>query len=307
MERLCHELEDEGILVPADAALRALLIAELDYARHPQMHEGTPPRYGALVSASEIVLDDALGPFAVIDVGDVPLEIVRRLADGRSSFVARDPDGPDRLVSFDRTREYESSAVHVAQTTGGFVLQRLTQGWVRLATPDGVATCDGIHWAAKPLPATLATRVHELVPRTDPHVLARLLDFCIHWLGAGRVGATLIWRLDGDPHELGHLGFGAVVTIPPLDVAHHEHRSPLLNALSQFDRAALVDPRGLIETVGVQMRSSDEARAKVPSFRGTRHTAALRFSADERDALVFVVSSSGTLMVCWQGERLELG
>lgn len=306
MERLAHELEDEGIALPDDDRLLALLLAELDYARHPHAHEGTPPRYGAFVAATELTLPDSLEPFAVIDTGEAPLEVVRRLADGRSSFVARGIDVPDRLVSFDRTREYESSAVHLAQTTGGLVLQRLAQGWVRMAAPNGVSTWDGMHWSTKPLPAALAVRIHQLIPQADLHVLGRLLEFCVHWLGAGRVGASLIWRLDADPQDLGHLGFGAAVTIPQLDLARHEHFSPLLNALSQFDRAALVAPDGSIRTICVQMRSSDEARAKVATYRGTRHTAALRFSADERDALVFVVSSNGPLTVCWQGERLDI-
>src|SRR3954463_4680923 len=113
MLRLRNELDDEGIWMPDDDDLRALLLVELDYARHPHAHEGIAPRYGALLTTG-ILRRDVAGPFSVVDVGDVSLDVVRRLADGRSSFVARTVQGSDRLVCFDRTREYESSAVHLA-------------------------------------------------------------------------------------------------------------------------------------------------------------------------------------------------
>ena len=112
-----------------------MLLVELDYARHPHAHEGVAPRYGALLS-SGVPTTNTVGPLALVDVGDVPLNVVRRLADGRSSFVVRTVGARDRLVCFDRTREYESSAVHLTLGTGALVLQRLGRGWVRLSTPE---------------------------------------------------------------------------------------------------------------------------------------------------------------------------
>ena len=243
VERLRLELDDEGIWLPPDPDLRELLLAELDYARHPHAHEGVAPRYGALLS-SGVPATTSVGPLELADVADVPLDVVRRLADGRSSFVARVVGGPTRLVCFERTREYESSAVHLAVGTGALVLQRLGRGWVRLTTPEGVATWDGIHWSTKPLSGHIAGRIAPILTGADPDVLGNLLEFATHWLGAGRVGATLVWRLDGDPSELGHLGFAASVAIPPLELTRRAHFAPLLNALAQYDRAALVDAAG---------------------------------------------------------------
>ena len=215
--RLRLELDDEGIWVPEDADLCELLLVELDYARHPHAHEGVAPRYGALLS-SGVPRTNTVGPLALVDVGDVSLNVVRRLADGRSSFVVRMPGAPDRLVCFDRTREYESSAVHLTLGTGALVLQRLGRGWVRLSTPLGVATWDGMHWATKQLSINIAERVAPTLAGADPTVLANLLEVCTHWLAAGRVGATLVWSLDGDPAELGHLGVAPAVAIPQLDL-----------------------------------------------------------------------------------------
>jgi hypothetical protein len=226
------------------------------------------------------------------------------LADGRSSFVARVVGGPDRLVCFDRTREYESSAVHLTTATGALVVQRLGQGWVRLSTPDGVAIWDGISWSRKPLSMQLVERIEPKAPDADLVVLTNLVELCTHWLAAGRVGASLVWRLDGDPHELAGIGLQAAVAIPPLDLRRRSHFAALLNALSQYDRAALVDPTGVVRTVGAHLRSSERSRREIPPFRGTRHTSALRFTADVAATIVFVVSSNGGLSVFCGGERL---
>ena len=238
IQRLRHELRDEQIWVPEDPDLADLLFAELDYARHPHAHEGTAPRYGALIATRQQPTS-IVEPVSFIDVGTVPLDVLRRLADGRSSFVVRAVGSGDRLMCFDRTREFESSAVHLAIATGAFVVQRLGQGWVRLTTLDGIATWDGIRWAKKPLSVRIAECIAPTLPGADPAVLANLVEFSTHWLGAGRVGAAIVWRLDGDARELGGLGFGSAVEIPPLDLTDRTHFAPLLNALSQYDRAAL--------------------------------------------------------------------
>jgi hypothetical protein len=304
--RLRHELDDDGIWLPADDELCQLLLTELDYARHPHAHEGVAPRYGALLATPDSLRKQPVEQLELVDISDIPLTVARRLADGRSSFVARVVGGPDRLVCFDRTREYESSAVHLTMATGALVVQRLGQGWVRLSTAEGVAVWDGIHWSTKPLSAHLVAHVAPHAPGADPDVLANLLEMCTHWLAAGRVGATLVWRLDGDPHELAGLGLQASVAIPPLDLRRRSHFAALLNALAQYDRAALVDPAGRVSTVGVHLRSTERSRREIPPYRGTRHTSALRFTASEPTAIVFVVSSNGSLSVFCRGERLPL-
>ena len=305
IERLRHELIDEGIWGHDEDPRTSLLISELDYARHPHRHEGTAARYGAIISASKPPAA-AIGPAELIDIDGASLDVVRLLADGRSSFVVRVVDKGDRLVCFERTREYESSAVHLAMKGDGLIIQRLSNGWIRLTTPYRVATWDGVGWNVKALSDRQIERVLDEIGPADQTLVANLLELCTHWLGAGRIGATIVWHPDGDARELGHLGFNAAVDVPPLDLRNRNHFAAMLNALSQFDRAAIVDADGRISQVGVQLWSSDASRRNIPSHRGTRHTSALRFSADAPDAVVFVVSSSGTLTVCRAGRRLNL-
>ncbi len=307
VHRLLSELADEGIDLPADEEWRALVLTELDAAVRPRAFEGVAPGYGALVLPREHTALDAALPHVLIAAEDVPLSVVRTLAEGRSAFLVRHVGGRDRLVCFDRPLDDESTVVQLAVTTSSVVIQRLRRGWVRLCTGEGVTVWDGVRWQGKPLARSLVDPVRAAVPQADPLVLSRLLEFCMHWLDAGRVGAALIWDVDGDPHELGHLGMGASVRIPTLDLTQREHFAPLLSVLSQSDRAVLVDEAGAVTTIGVQMRSSERSRREVDVFRGTRHTAALRFSRDEPRTLVFVVSSSGELTICRNGERLQLG
>lgn len=304
IERLRHELTDDEVWLPEDAELCDLLLTELDYARHPHAHEGVAPRYGAVLAHPDSLRRKPIEQLELVDITAIPLAVSRRLADGRSSFVARVVGGPDRLVCFERTREYESSAVHLATATGALVVQRLGRGWIRLTTPHGVALWDGIRWTTKPLSTALVEDLAPHVPDADPVVLANVLELCTHWLAAGRVGAALVWRLDGDPAELDGVGLQASVEIPPLELRRRSHFAALLNALSQYDRAALVHPGGRVDRVGVHMRSSERSRRELAPYRGTRHTSALRFSWDEPSTLVLVVSSSGTLSVFRRGELL---
>src|SRR5215207_10184297 len=73
VERLRLELHDEGIRLAADDAVLAMGLAELDYARHPHAHEGVAPRYGALLSSTEVLTAQRVGPIEHVDVGDVPI------------------------------------------------------------------------------------------------------------------------------------------------------------------------------------------------------------------------------------------
>jgi hypothetical protein len=306
VERLRHELSDERIWVDQDEALTSLLVTELDHARHPHSHEGVPARYGAIILASEpTVGTTAKAGGDMIGIDHADLDVVRLLADGRSSFLVRTVGGPDRLVCFERTREYESSAVHLATAHDALIVQRLARGWVRLCSPTRVAVWDGIQWSAKAVSSRLVETITAELDEHDPVLLANILELSTHWLGGGRIGATIVWHPNGDAHELGHLGFAMSVAIPPLDMSNRQHFAAMLNALSQFDRAALVDGKGCVTTVGVHLWTTPDVQRLIPAYRGTRHTSAQRFSAEAPDAVVFVVSSSGTLTVFRAGRRID--
>ena len=243
---------------------------------------------------------------SVIDGAGGDVDVVRRLADGCSSFVVRDATGRLDLACFDRTIETQAAAVQLADELGAVILQRFANGWVRLCSPEGLATWDGVQWSSRAHPADVARVVRHWIPEADATVTEHLIEFCVQWLGAARVGAALAWCLDADPRTLVHAGFAAAVEIPPLDISRREHFAPLLNALAQYDRAALVDRDGIVRTIGVALRPSAESVRALPPYRGTRHTSAQRFSYAEPSTVSFVVSSGGPLSVFFRGQRLEL-
>jgi hypothetical protein len=305
LSRLIDELSDEQVPLHFDGPAGHALLDELDYARRPPTHEGLSPRFGALIVPHELDADGLGFPALLDPAADTDVDVLRRLADGRTSFVARHANGV-ALVCFDRTVEHESTAVHVATTAGITLVQRLPTGWVRVFAPHAVITWDGIRWWAKPIAGHLTATIARRHPELAPAVLGGLSQLCVHWLSAGRVGAILVWQTSHDAPPLHHVGLGASTTLPPLDLTQPAHFAAILNVLAQTDRAAVVTAAGRLDQIGVALRSSSAAVEQVPPYRGTRHTSALRFSYDEPSTLVFVVSSSGPVSVLQGGAVISV-
>jgi len=135
----------------------------------------------------------------------------------------------------------------------------------------------------------------------DPDVLQALLEFAVHDLGAWGIGALLIYRPDpGDGPSLEDR-----LPVPPaLDIRRPLVLAPLRHALAQVDGAAVFDAGGTLRQLGVRLVPSAGAEAAVEGFRGMRHTAARRYSHDDPNATVIVVSEDGPVTVLRAGELL---
>lgn len=302
LNRLREELEDEGVPLDLNVDGKMALLEEIDYARRPQTHEGLSPRFGAIVVKRPI--GNGLSLDGIVDVTDIDPAVVRRLADGRTSFFGRFTDG-HALISLENTIEHEATAVQAAVEAELTVVQRQPTGWVRVFDPRGVITWDGSRWWAKPLARDLTDAIRrQLGPL--PGVLDCLAELCVHWLSPNRVGAVLAWQIEPDAELHPHVGMSARVEVLPIDLTQRLHFAAALNLLAQTDRAALVHPSGLIDTVGVALRPSPSAVAKVTPYKGTRHTSALRFSYDVPHTIVFVVSSSGPVTVMHAGHIVSI-
>jgi hypothetical protein len=316
LARLRAELVDEQVPVPIDEPTGEVLLRELLYARDAPAHEGRPARYGAVVfkdscaGAGEIArrwLSDLA--VAVVPLEGYDLDAARRFADGRSAFLVRDTRTA-ALACFPHSVEYEAALVELQRATGGVVVQRRADGSVRLCSSDGVIVWGGYRWRFTPDSARFADDIARLVPQGDRRVLVGLLDLCVHWLSAGRVGATLIWYLV--PLPAGTAGrppgvdVSRAIPAPSLSLLERAHRPALLSALAQLDRAVLVQPDGRLSQLNVGLVPSAAARGTVPAVRGTRHTSARRFSFDEPRAVVAVVSQDGGVTVFSDGASIEL-
>lgn len=302
-DRLRDELNDEGVPLPIDGPHRGLLLDELLYALRPPVHEGRVPRYGAILLPTESTTGLPGATFVPTD--GRPIDLVRRHADGRGSFSLVAGGRYRGLACFDRTREYESDAVELCRD-GGLVIQRHPAGPVRVCSPDGIITWDTTRWRFKAPAEAHEVMVRRLAPGADRLVLSRLLGLAVHWLSAGRVGSTLVWRFAdrpdradraGSPDGSDGLDHGSSIPAPPLDITERAHLPALLSGLGQIDRAAVIGPTGIVTHLGAELTSSAEAESLVAPVGGTRHTSARRYSFDHLDTIVVVVSEDGPVTV----------
>lgn len=299
LARLREELLDESIPVPLEGACGVRMLAEINYARRPPRHESRMPTYGSLVFEGPPDWDSAAEAPSFVSRGAVGPATLRRCADGRSSFTVVTPEGVTGLALFDRAFDDELAAVRL-QRCGAVVVQRSRTGMVRVCTGTDVVGWDGSTWLHKPLADEYVTLIKTLAPHADGAVLTGLLELSVHALAAARVGATMVWNLDGHPvddRRDGLVEHGQAVRRLGLSVTRRVHFPALVSLHSQVDLATVIGVDGVVGPIGVRLNSSRRARSIVPASWGARHTSARRFSFDVPGVLVLVVSESGRVTV----------
>ena len=302
--RLRDELEDDGIALPAQFSASHLL-QELDYARRPRVHERRIPLYGSVLLPSGATLSPH-GDLVDLIALELPLADCRRFADGRASYLVRRQNEQPLLACFRRTVQLEADLIDIQAATGVAIVQRTVLGVARVITPAGVIEWTGSAWSMRPSSRSYRSPLESAVPEGPSELLAGLLDFCIHWLSPGRVGATLVLALKADSHSAALLDVDSSLRPPPLSVAHRHHYPALLAALQQIDLAALIAPDGTVKRLGVGLRSTAASDAAVAQIGGMRHRSAARYTWDHRDTVAFVVSDDGPVTVFRHGVPITL-
>ncbi len=323
-----HEVVDGPGIDERSAAQRHAFLEELHYALHPPVHERRAPSFGAIVAPS-IHPDDWNATTALnVTRRSIPAhDHARRFADGLSSWISvlGRPDArlslsplkpimeasavtdvlgeasPDtsELVVFDRTAGSERDLVVLAAATGAKIIQRHPSGMVRAVGTFGVLRWDGIRWLrARPLRERLDS-LADTLGTPVPHPLSQLIEFAVHDLGARNIGALLLYSHLDDPPPTFEL---RLPEPPPLMIGRPADLAPLRHVLAQIDGAAVFDRRGVLRHLGVRLVPSAEAEADVDGLRGMRHTSARRYSFDDPDATVIVVSEDGPVTLLRDGE-----
>lgn len=301
--RLREELEEElpGIL---DAAVDvAATLDELSYALWPPVHEGRIATYGAIVAPeSEPEAWQSRTGLTVHHrlARGLSNDATRRFADGMTSWVLRRPDNTTELVVFDRLASSERDLVVVAESSGGVVVQRHPSGVVRIVGEFGVARFTAGQWQHQPPVDDWLHDVEACQTEEQQTVLKRLLRFAVHDLGSRRIGGLLVYQPAG---PLGRLE-SPYPPPPPFNVKRPVDLAPLQHVLSQLDGAAVFDAEGTLVRLGTRLVPSREAEQAVPTFGGTRHTNARRFSFDEPHSVVIAISEDGPVTVLHRGEIL---
>ncbi|HLM65138.1 MAG TPA: DNA integrity scanning protein DisA nucleotide-binding domain protein [Acidimicrobiales bacterium] len=301
--RLKGELIDDGIALDADDPLRHLVLDELDYARRPPVFERRVPLYGSILVPDDRSLISAGELVDLVPLDDHPLADARRFADGRSTYLARRPDGGRALACFRRSVQYEADMVQVQADTGAYIVQRTpVLNVTRLFTPTSTVEWAGYRWTNRPNARAEGELLRPQLPDVAPAVLGGLLELAIHWLSPGRTGATLV--LPGRHGDAG-LDFDHSVPAPRLSITTRHHYPAMLAALMQTDLACVIRQTGPIERIGVALRPSPDAGAAVEDPRGMRHRSAARYTWDHPGALAVVVSEDGPVTVFRGGQALS--
>ena len=303
LRRLAEELADNGLPAAADPSGAALLIEEVDTALRPPVHERRAPSTGTIVNPSSD--PDSWPTLTELDIVRAPvgrmLADYRRFADGLSSWLLRRSSGDDELLMFDRPAGSERDLVILAAAFDATVVQRHPSGSVRVAGDFGVLRTQGLDWHFEPPVDAWLDAVIAGGAGGDVAVLRALLEFAVHDLGAQGIGALLIYRpveAPAPPVE------ERLPTPPVLQVCTAFHLSPLRHALAQVDGAAVFDAHGVLRRLGVRVVPSKGAEDNVDAMGGTRHTAAVRYSYDDPDAVVIAVSEDGPVTVLANGAVL---
>lgn len=306
LQRLADELAEEGLPAFDGVPDPVAALVELAYALRPQRFEGRVPTYGALLPPTEGLLAEPLDlgtPVDLIQVGDVDVQFARRFADGVTSFAVRFGDGISHIACFSRNMADEYDLVGLQAALGGTIVQRHPRGQVRLFGPSGVIRWDGVAWHCDaPIDAWI-DRLRSVATDVPVDGLRPLMRFAVHELAAQRIGATLIWRptsgeLPPNRHE------PLVHNTPRLHLDSVGEEAALAHALSQTDGAALFDERPSLIALGIRLAPSTDAEQAIGALQGMRHTSALRYSHDDPEAIVIVVSESGPVTIMHRGQAI---
>lgn len=301
VRRLAEELEEEGFTADTWGGCESLLLVELDYALHPVVFERRISSFGSMV---EPTVDPGSWHeptdlhLTRVPVDELSIGAMRRFADGLSSWVVRRQVGPDELVVFDRTAGSERDLVTLAQATGATMVQRHPSGPVRAVGDFGVIRWDGVSWHHEPPVSGWIDAVTTDADLSEREILALLIGFAVHDLGARGIGSMLVYRPDESPVRSFE---SRLPTPPPLDIRRPADLAPLRHVLGQVDGAAVFDRSGVLCQLGVRLVPSAEAEADVEGFRGMRHTAGRRYSFDDPQATIIAVSEDGPVTVLRNG------
>lgn len=308
LQRLNDELAEEAMPVFDGAPDPVAALVELAYALRPRLHEGRVPVYGVLIPPTPSALIDLVDltntSLRLVSVADLDSKFARRFADGVSSFAVRTGDQITHLACFGRNMADEYDLVGLQSAAGGLIVQRHPGGQVRVFGPAGVVRWNGVSWRHDPPVDAWVSRLQKVVSRSSVDGVQALLRFAIHELAGRRIGATLIWRRsDDEPPE--DRTERLVHNAPRLSLRGTGEEAAVAMALAQTDGAATFDRSASLTAIGVRLAPSAEAEQAIPRMEGMRHTSALRYSYDDRDAIVIVVSEDGMVTLMYHGEAIK--
>src|SRR5690349_10729040 len=205
--RLIDELADEAVdlEMTSDDPVHAAIIDEIGYARQSPVHEGRRNSYGALVVDSADRLTDfthfaghssvgKLIPLVGTEPATRDLSYIRKMCNGRTTFLVRSPRGPESLLELSQLADEQRLARLVSRDLR--VVQRTPDGAVKVFAPSHVYVFEHDEWRAKVYSSDAVTKLRRFVfpdgPASSVDLLGRLLSLNLHVLSSRHVGATFV-------------------------------------------------------------------------------------------------------------------
>lgn len=304
LRRLAEELAEAGVTIELASEWGEIVLTELDYALRPRVHERRVPSVGAVIEPTTPPEQWSMGTQLAVTrrpVEAMPLTGARLFADGQVSWLIRRLSGDDEWAVFDRPAGSERDLVVLADAMDATIVQRDPGGAVRLVGEHGVLRWDGLSWYREPPISSWLDEIAACSTHGDLDVLGVLLEFAVHDLGARGIGAILVYDADESAPSMIET---RLPPPPPLDVRRPTDLAPLRHALAQIDGAAIIDADGVVRELGVRLVPSPQAESAVDALRGMRHTSGRRYSFDDPNATVIVVSEDGPVTVLRSGRML---
>lgn len=297
---LQDELQRNGIAsyIP-EFINHACVLAELDYALRPRIHEGKIQPYGFIVTPdSQSPVCQGLHEQGVFGLADA-----RKIADGYHSFVVFQGGVFRGIFPVEQNVQDELQLVQLQQKLNATICTTDTAGVTKLFCESGILIHQYRQWQIKPSVKQVIRSVCRCVPHINVELLQSILEFCFYELSARKIGATIAWYLESIS-DTKHNNLFPEINIKKrikLTIGATWSNAILRHILTYTDGATILDPEGTVMGVGVQLKYSEVSRSLIQECQGTRHTSAKRFSYDFPEVLLFVVSSDGPVTVFSDG------
>jgi len=278
------------------------LLAEADYALKPHSHEGKIVTYGFM----RVEHLTKLEKYVIVSPNDLTITQARSIADGRNLFVVIEDKHYAGLIVLGESLSNESDIVAFQKELGGIICITDNHGVTKFISSHGISLHELRDWKLKPNVNQVARIITQHAPMVNRGKLVAILEFCLHTLGANKIGATLVWFLDTLSQDVLTSGARAQTNTQSLEInlVDKQNLSALQSILERNDGAALISPDGKLIGVGAHLVTSPKSIDLIQAYTGTRHTSARRFSYDRSETIVFTVSSDGPVTIFSDGLKI---
>lgn len=296
---LADELKQNGIAADIPELIQHPdVLAELNYALSPVLHEGKLQPYGFI----SIEKPNSSTIKSTCEKLLVSLPEARRIADGCHGFSIF-KNGQFRGVFIPQYAAYtDLQLLQLQQELNATICVTDTSGVTKLFCNSGLFIHQYRSWQKKPCINSALQNIWRCALQADRETLKNLLEFCFYDLSPRKIGATLVWCL-AEPSPREWEAMRPNFTLQDIDTRVGSDRSVsvLRHLLTYTDGAAVLDTQARAIGVGAQLKYSEASKRLIEAHAGTRHTSAQRFSYDFAKGIVFVVSSDGPVTVFSDG------